>query len=404
MGGGCDIVGGYLRQKPTSLPCVGPFQIKTLFSERAIRQEMKITHTEIYRLSIPMEPFAIATGVMDHAQNTFIRIHTDHRLSGVGECSAFPMIVGETQDTCLALARDFARLWKGKDPLAIPDRLAELDAFVARNTTIKSAFDMALFDLAAKHGKVPLYRFLGGNIRDIVTDITVGIAAPAAMAAKALVFKNQGAEVLKVKLGKRPAEDIERIRAIRERVGATLPIRIDANQGWTYGEAVVALQGLQPFDIQFCEQPMRSYNDGLLPQLRKETTIPIMADESCYDHRDAVRLATQGACDYINIKFSKSGGIAEALRIQQAAADHGIPCMIGGMLESRLALSAKMHFAFAAPNVQFFDMDTCLLGHLEDPVVGGVRFSGYRLSLPDQPGVGADIDPAFLHQCERWEV
>ena len=365
---------------------------------------MKITHTEIYRLSISMEPFVIATGTMDYAQNTFIRIYTDQGVYGVGECSAFPMIVGETQDTCLVLARDFARLWKGKDPLAIPQRLAEIDAFVARNSTIKSAFDMALFDLAAKHAETPLYRFLGGEVRDIVTDITVGIGSPAEMAAKAKALQRQGATVLKVKLGKEPTEDIERLRAIRERVGAALTIRVDANQGWSYDAAVAALRGLQPFGIQFCEQPMRSYDDHLLPRLRKETSIPIMADESCYDHRDAVRLSTHNACDYINIKFSKSGGIAEALRIQQTAASYGVTCMIGGMLESRLALSAKVHFAYAAPNVQFFDLDTCLLGHLEDPVVGGVRFNGYRLSLPEQPGIGADIDDAFLAKCEHWKV
>ncbi len=380
------------------------FQIKALFSRLVIEKEMKITHTEIYRFSIPMEPFVIATGTMDYAQNTFIRVYTDSGIYGVGECSAFPMIVGETQDTCLALAKDFARLWKGKDPLAIAERLAELDAYVARNSTIKSAFDLALHDLAAKHADMPLYRFLGGEARNVVTDITVGIASPEIMATKALAFKNQGADVLKIKLGKKPAEDIERIAAIRQAVGETLSIRIDANQGWSYHEAVAALRGLQPFNIQFCEQPMRSYNDHLLPRLRKETTIPLMADESCYDHRDAERLAIQGACDYINIKFSKSGGIAEAMRIQQAAADHQIPCMIGGMLESRLALSAKVHFAFAAPNVRFFDMDTCMLGHLEDPVIDGVRFDGYRLSLPELPGIGADVDDAFLTTCERWEV
>ncbi len=365
---------------------------------------MNITHTEIYRFSIPMEPFVIATGTMDYAQNTFIRVQTDSGIYGVGECSAFPMIVGETQDTCLVLAREFARLWKGKDPLAVDERLAELDAFIARNTTIKSAFDMALYDLAAKHSGVPLYRYLGGTVRDIVTDITVGIASPSEMAAKASAFKNQGAEVLKVKLGKAPETDIARIKAIRDAIGDELLIRIDANQGWNYAEAVDALQGLQEWNIQFCEQPMRSYNDHLLPQLRKETSIPIMADESCYDHRDAIRLAMQGACDYINIKFSKSGGIAEALRIQQAAATYDIPCMIGGMLESRVALSAKVHFAYAAPNVQFFDMDTCLLGHLEDPVENGVQFAGYRLSLPELPGIGADVDEAFLQKCERWEV
>lgn len=365
---------------------------------------MKIIRTDIYRLSIPMEPFAIATGTMASAQNTLVRIHTDSGIYGVGECSAFPMIVGETQDTCLVLARDFAGLWQGKNPLAIADRLAELDAYIARNSTVKSAFDMALHDLAAKHAGVPLYRWLGGEAREVVTDITVGIDRAEVMAGKALAFKKEGAAVLKVKVGKQPEEDVARIRAIRRAVGDDLPIRIDANQGWDYDGAVEALKGMEPFGIEFCEQPMRSYDDGLLPRLRMATTIPIMADESCYDHRDAVRLAEQRACDYVNIKFSKSGGIAEALRIQQTAARHGIPCMIGGMLESRLALSAKLHFAFAAPNVRFFDLDTCLLGHLVDPVVGGAQFDGYSLSLPEQPGIGADIDTGFLDRCEKWTV
>ncbi|HUH33091.1 MAG TPA: hypothetical protein VLZ28_04005 [Daejeonella sp.] len=105
---------------------------------------MKITHTDIYRFSIPMEPFAIATGTMNFAQNVFIRVHTDAGIYGVGECSAFPMIVGETQDTCLIMAREFAALWKGKDPLQLEERLNDLHSFTAGNTTIKSAFDIAL--------------------------------------------------------------------------------------------------------------------------------------------------------------------------------------------------------------------------------------------------------------------
>jgi len=365
---------------------------------------MKITFTEIFRFSIPMEPFVIATGTMDYAQNTFIRLHTDDGIYGVGECSAFPMIVGETQDTCLVLAREFARLWKGKDALAIDERLAELDAFIARNATVKSAFDMALHDLAAKHAGLPLYKYLGGRPRDIVTDITVGIGSPEEMAAKAKLFKAQGAEVLKVKLGKAPDADIARLQAVRNAVGNEIAIRIDANQGWDYDQAVTALRGLEPLNIQLCEQPMRAYNDYLLPRLRQQTTIPIMADESCYDHRDAARLVSLGACDAINIKFSKSGGIAEALRIQQTAENGGIPCMIGGMLESRIALSAGVHFAYAAPNVQYFDLDTCLIGHREDPVTGGVQYDGFHLSLPETAGIGADADEAFLQCCERWEV
>ncbi|WP_437920916.1 mandelate racemase/muconate lactonizing enzyme family protein [Sphingobacterium sp. LRF_L2] len=365
---------------------------------------MKIISVEIFRLSIPMEPFVIATGTMSFAQNVFIRVHTDVGMYGVGECSAFPMIVGETQDTCLALAKDFARLWKGKDPLAIVDRMSELNHYVAGNMTIKSAFDMALYDLAAKDAALPLYKFLGGEKKEIVTDITVGIGEPEVMAEKALYFKERGAEVLKVKLGKHPKEDVMRIRAIRRVVGFDIPLRIDANQGWTFDEALEALQGLEPFKIQFCEQPMRAYNDHLLAELRSQTIIPIMADESVYSHRDAERICRNDGCDYINIKLAKSGGITEAMKIQQVASDYKVPCMIGGMLESRLALSAKVHFAYVAKNVKFYDLDTCMIGHLEDPVLGGVHFNGYHVSVSDGIGIGADIRPEFLDQCERWII
>lgn len=365
---------------------------------------MKITEIEIYRLSIPMEPFVIATGTMDFAQNTFIRIHTDTEIYGVGECSAFPMIVGETQDTCLVIARDFAKIWKGKDPLNMEDRLEELDLYIAGNTTIKSAFDMALYDIASKNAGVPLYQFLKGNVREIVTDITIGIASPEEMARKAKELYKAGAITLKVKLGKDPKTDIARIREIRRAVGFDIPIRVDANQGWSYADAVEALQGLEPFKIQFCEQPMRTYLDYLLPELRTETTVLIMADESVYSQHDAERLCRADACDYINIKFSKSGGIHEALKIAAVTSEYHIPCMIGGMLESRLALAAKVHFAYAVPNVKFFDLDTCMLGHLEDPVIGGVNFTGYQIRLSDGIGIGAEMKQEFLDSCERWVI
>lgn len=365
---------------------------------------MIITHIEIYRLSIPMEPFVIATGTMDYAQNTFVRVHTDAGIYGVGECSAFPMIVGETQNTCLAVAQDFAKIWKGKDALALDDRLAELHLYIAGNATIKSAFDMALYDIAAKHAGQPLYRFLGGEKREITTDITLGIASAEEMAEKALKLKEGGAFALKVKLGKNPVDDIGRIKAIRKAVGFDLPIRIDANQGWSYEGAVEVLQGLEAYKIQFCEQPMRTYNDHLLPELRTQTIVPIMADESVYTHRDAERLCKADACDYINIKFSKSSGIHEALKIQTVAAEYGVACMIGGMLESRLALAAKVHFAYAAPNVKFYDLDTCMVGHLEDPVEGGIQYHGYGISISDEPGIGADIKQEFLDKCEKWVI
>ena len=135
---------------------------------------MTITHTEIYRYTIPMVPFTIATGTMKNAQNLFIRIHTSEGITGVGECSAFPMIAGETQATCYEMAKDFAALWKDKAADDIGGRLHELDLFTAGNYTAKSAFDLALYDIAAKAAGQPLYRYLGGERKPIESDLTIG--------------------------------------------------------------------------------------------------------------------------------------------------------------------------------------------------------------------------------------
>lgn len=365
---------------------------------------MKIIQTEIYKFSIPMHPFTIATGTMDYAQNIFIRIHVDAGFYGVGECSAFPMIVGETQATCFEMAKDFAKLWKGKDPLKIKERMAELHSFTAFNSTIKSAFDMALYDIASKEAEIPLYKFLNGVKKEIETDLTIGIDTPHNMAATAAEYKNKGVRIIKIKLGKNGKEDIERVRQIRLAAGNDMLLRIDANQGWSYDTAVFVLQEIVKYNIQFCEQPLRYWDDDKLPALRKLSPIKIMADESVFDHHDAVRLIASGGCDYVNIKFSKSGGILEAGKINAVCEENLIPCMMGGMLESRIALTAFAHFALANPNIIFYDMDTCMLGHKVDPVKDGIRFIGFFPKVPDTPGIGADADDEFLKGLEKMII
>ena len=365
---------------------------------------MIIEKIKIYKYSIPMHPFSIATGTMHFAQNTLIKIFTDSSVIGIGECSAFPMIVGETQNTCYEIAKDFAALWKGKDALNIEERLNDLHSFTAGNSTIKSAFDMALYDIAAQHKGQPLYQFLGGTKKEMLTDITVGIGTSETMAAQAKAFVENGATILKIKLGKNAIDDVLRIKAIRTTVGENCKIRIDANQGWSFDDAKNALVQLAEYDIEFCEQPMRTYNDGFLPELMKASPIKIMADESVYNHHDALRLIKNNACDFINIKFAKSGGINEALKIVAVAKLHNIPCMMGGMLESRFALTTFAHFAAANPQIIFYDMDTCMLGHKTDPVVGGVTYNGFNVQLPNGIGIGAEVQEDFFKGCEMVTV
>ncbi|MEN8155903.1 MAG: dipeptide epimerase, partial [Bacteroidota bacterium] len=144
-----------------------------------------ITRVEIFKLNIPYkEPFVISLGVIPEATNVVVRLHTDHGLTGTGECAPFVFIVGETQETVYELAKKVGKLLIGKDPFAIEERLKEIDRAVKGNYTMKSAFDMALYDLAAQEAGMPLYRLLGGsNNRQIYTDMTISIGDPSKVAA-----------------------------------------------------------------------------------------------------------------------------------------------------------------------------------------------------------------------------
>lgn len=365
---------------------------------------MTIQSIDIYKFPIPIEPFTIATGTLTTALNMLVRIHTDNGITGYGECSAFPMIVGETQATCFEIAKDFAKIWMGKPPLEIEIRMDELHAYCYGNFTAKSAFDMALYDIAAKDAGLPLYQFLGGKKRKIITDVTIGIDTPENMAAKALFFKNKGFETIKIKVGKKLEDDIARIKAIREATSSDTKLRIDANQGWDHATAINALTILAQYQIEFCEQPMRKWMDDFLPQIVQQSPVPIMADESVFTHHDAETIIAHKAATFINIKLAKSGGILEAAKINQVAERNGVKCMLGSMMESRLALSANTHFAMANPNIQFFDLDTALLGQQADPVINGMHYQGQEIILPDLPGIGATVDESYLQKQESFIV
>ncbi len=363
---------------------------------------MKITRITIYKADIPLTaPFRIALATLKTAPNFFLKIDTDAGLSGWGEGSPFPAIVGETQATCLAAARELAQLLVGKDPLAIEARLAELAAFLPHNPTTRSAFDMALYDILGKRAELPLYRLWGGEGRQLATDNTIGIDAPARMAEQALRLKEAGYPAIKIKLGTSPREDIDRVRQVRRVIGPELPIRVDANQGWSLPEARAVLTASEDLGVQYCEQPVPAWDIDSLKAVRDGSQIPIMADEALFDAHDALRLIKVAACDYFNIKLAKSGGLATALKIAALAEAAGMACMVGCMSETRLGLTAAAQLAWARPIIEFLDLD-CALMHTVDPIIGGIEYGpGGVITVPDAPGLGAEVDPDFLNRLER---
>ncbi len=368
--------------------------------------QLTIRNIELYKFSIPLiEPFITSLGQDDAAENVLVKIYTEQGITGFGECSPYMPINGESQDTCFLVGQYFAKALKGKNSLDIEACIQLMDSIIYANTSIKSAFDMALYDIASQHAGMPLYKFTGGeNNKTIITDYTVSIGDPDKMAADAVKIKAQGYPAIKVKLGKNGATDIERMKKIRAAVGNEIPLRIDANQGWAVEEAIETLQALAPLHIQHCEEPIARWNFMQLPRVKKESPIPIMADECCGDDHDAERLIQLNACDYFNIKLGKSGGLFKALKMVRMAEKAGIHLQVGAMLESRLAMTAFAHFALCSPNIEHYDFDTALM-FSEDPVTGGILYEKNGVvKVPEVPGLGATIDESWLKKMEKITI
>jgi L-Ala-D/L-Glu epimerase len=367
-----------------------------------MRKELTISKVELYKLFVPLkEPFVISLGPILNAENVLVILHTSEGITGFGECSPFMSINGESVDTCFAVGQYFAKLFKGKDALAIEQRIDEMDRLIYGNSSIKSAFDMALYDIASQYAGMPLYKFLGGtNTKTIITDYTVSIGDPEKMAADAVKIKQEGYPAIKIKLGKNGKTDVLRIKAIREAVGNEIPLRIDANQGWSVEEAITTLKALSQFDIQHCEEPIPRWAFMKLPEVRKESPIPIMSDESCGDDHDAERLIQLGACDYMNIKLGKSGGIFKALKMVKLAEAANMHLQVGAFMESRLAMTAFAHFSLCSPMIEHFDFDTALM-FSEDPVSGGIVYEKNGVvKVPEVPGLGAKVEESRLQKME----
>ncbi len=364
---------------------------------------MIITQIGIYKVSIPLkEPFITSLGKEETADNIVVVIHTDTSIKGFGECNPFMPINGESMDTCYAVAQYFAKALKNKNPLDIKKCIRIMDRVIYGNSSIKSAFDIALYDIAAQHAGKPLYWFLGGEENKIlVTDYTVSIDEIEKMVADAIKIKEAGYPAIKVKLGQSAEKDIARIKAIRAAVGNEIPLRLDANQGWKVKQAIEILTALKDDHIQYCEEPIARWNFMKLKKVKKNSPIPIMADECCCTEKDVKRLIRLNACDKLNIKLGKSGGLFVAMKMLKMAEKENMDVQIGAFMESRLAMTAFAHLALSSTAVKYCDFDTPLM-HAEDYVQGGLTYhENGTIKVPETIGLGATVNADFLEKCEH---
>ncbi|MBP1768460.1 MAG: muconate lactonizing mandelate racemase protein [Candidatus Aminicenantes bacterium] len=384
-----------------SLPAGKGLASPKMETARAEAKRLKIQDVEIYNFDIPLtEPFTITLGTITTSNGVLIRITTDAGIIGIGESSPFQPVTGDTPETNIAAARAIREILKGKDPLAIESAHTLFGGFLHSNPALIAAFDMALYDILGKAAGLPIFRLLGGDKNTFETDVTTGIDTPENMVKSVKTRLAAGFKTFKIKVGMDPAADVARIQAIRDAIGYDHGIRIDANQGWTPDQAVIALKAMEKFNIQFCEQPGPDFDIAGMKQVRDESPIGIMADESLHFPTDAIKLINAAACDYFNIKLMKAGGITNGLRIALIAEAANIRCMLGCMIETRLGLTAAAHVHGATRNIIYADLDG-YFSHTFDPIIDGMAVKDGMITLPEKPGLGTDIDPAFLKKLKK---
>jgi len=324
-------------------------------------------------------PFGISYGTSVDSHNVLVRLNYEE-FEGLGE-AAPASYHNETPGTVAAVLKAWADDEAlGNDPFAVEDVMRRLDKSVAGNASAKAAVEMALHDLVGKIVGQPVFRMLGlSSLDSPMTDFTIGIDSLETVELKTVEAVEQGYKILKVKQG--TAYDREIIETVRK-VAPDLPLRVDANGGWTPKVAIAMSHYLASQGVQFIEQPLPKYaqvDDWRF--VRERSPLPIFADESICRANDVARLA--GAIDGVVVKLAKTGGLMEALKVIHTARAHGLQIMFGCMIESSIGVTAAAHLQAL---VDHLDLDGALL-LARDPYQGAEYQDGY-LRLPSRPGLG----------------
>jgi len=336
---------------------------------------------EVLRLAL-REPFRIARSDHDagHAVTTLVVELRDDRFPGlVGIGEGYPdRFYGETVDTMGAIFPYLVSAIEGFEPsaegvLAASERLA---GSIRWNGGAKCAIDTAMHDLAGKVSSQPVHRLLGLSTDIPPTDFTLGLDEPSVVAERAL--RAAAFPALKIKCGG-PADiaTLEAVRGVYDK-----PIRVDANTGWTPEVARQLLPALVDLGVELIEQPFPAGRLDWLRDLQADSSLPIVADESCVTIDDLDSLV--GVTDGVNVKLAKCGGPGAAARMLARARELGFRTFLGCMEETSVAIAAS---AAVASLADWADLDGSLL-LADDPFTGLELGNDHRWQLTDAPGLG----------------
>jgi L-alanine-DL-glutamate epimerase-like enolase superfamily enzyme len=368
---------------------------------------VKIRQIETIPVSVPIRPdVAITSSLGSHTHSPFLilKVHTDEGLIGVGEVSSTARWSGEDHATAQRVIREYlSPALTGEEALDIEAAVRKMGRALAGNPFTKAGVELALWDILGKAANLPLYRLLGGAVRDVVPlKFSISGASPSKAAELARWAVERGFKTMKVKVAMGP-DDVARVRAVREAIGDEIRLGVDANGGWSPREAVQALRQMMPYRIYFAEQPVPPLDVQWMADVRRQTELPVMADESLYSLQDAMALARSGAADMFSIYVGKSG-LTSARKIAAVAEAAGLICTIGSNMELGVATAAMIHLAISTPAIDAETIPCDILSHLfydTNLLTQPLPVSGAEARAPQGPGLGVELDEANL---KRYRV
>ena len=362
----------------------------------------KIVNISAKVLEIPLkttwQTSLYATNTRAHC---IVRVVTEDGIRGYGEASPAAAFMGETAYTMeTVISRYLAPALAGKSVLDISMINDLMDRIIAGNTSAKAAVDIAVHDAAGKALKVPVYALLGGKRRDTFQLVwSMGFKSFEHSLEEAREYVAKGFKVMKVKVGKGVDEDARLVGTLRDLFGPDIPIRLDANQGFTPGDAVALLHRVAGYDPECFEQPVGKWNYEGMRHVRDHACgVRIMADESISSLHDVYNVVRMGCADLFNIKVGKVGGLYRACQIAGAVEAAGFQAAAGSNLELGVGEAASVHF-ITSQSAVCLPCDA-LCGselHSANIVANPMKISSDgTFRCPDAPGLGVDVDDGIF--------
>jgi len=358
----------------------------------------KIANIKVRVIEVPLkttwQTFLYATQTRAHC---LVQIETEDGILGYGEASPAAAFMGETAYTMETIInRYFTPNLVGENVLDVSKINDVMDQVFAGNTAAKAAVDIGVHDAAAKTLKIPVYQLLGGRVRDDIKLVwSMGFKDFDASVAEAIEYIKAGFTVMKVKVGKGVEEDARLVGKLREIFGPEVPLRMDANQGFTQGEAIELLHRVVQYNPECFEQPVKKWDLSGMRYVREHSCgIQIMADEAVSSLHEAYNVIAGQCADLYNIKVGKVGGLYRACQIAGMVEAAGFAASAGSNLELGIGEAASFHFITSQKAVSIPSDVLCGTGlHTENIIKNPITMSDegtYRCS--DVPGLGVEVD------------